>query len=70
MQIKEKYLTKDDVKEYTNLSGYQINNGIRSGLLKFVYVGKKHLFKKQWVDNWLEQKGGVWFSMNITYGLT
>ena len=59
MEIKEKYLTKDEVKEYTNLSAYQINNGIRSGQLKFVYVGKKHLFKKAWVDNWLSMKGGM-----------
>ena len=36
-----------------------INNGIRSGQLKFVYVGKKHLFKKDWVDNWLSMKGGM-----------
>ena len=47
MEIKEQYLTKDDVKEYTKLSAFQINNGIRSGQLKFVYVGKKHLFKKR-----------------------
>ena len=59
MENQDNYLTKQEVKEYTKLSAYQINNGIRSGLLKFVYVGKKHLFKKQWVDNWLEQKGGV-----------
>ena len=59
MEIKEKYLTKDEVKEYTNLSAYQINNGIRSGHLKFVYIGRKHLFKHNWVDNWLSMKGGM-----------
>ena len=59
MEIKEQYLTKDDVKEYTKLSAFQINNGIRSGQLKFVYVGNKHLFKKNWVDNWLSMKGGL-----------
>ena len=59
MEIKEQYLTKQEVKEYTKLSAYQINNGIRSGELKFVFVGKKHLFKQDWVDAWLEKKGGV-----------
>ena len=58
MEIKEQYLTKDDVKKYTKLSAFQINNGIRSGQLKFVYVGNKHLLKKDWVDNWLSMKGG------------
>jgi excisionase family DNA binding protein len=59
MEINEQYLTKNQVKEYTKLSAYQINNGIRSGQLQFVFVGKKHLFKKQWVDNWLSMKGGA-----------
>lgn len=59
MESKENYLTKQEVKEYTKLSAYQINNGIRSGELKFVFVGNKHLFKKNWVDNWLSMKGGL-----------
>tara|TARA_R100001082_G_scaffold110911_1_gene92348 strand:+ start:115 stop:294 length:180 start_codon:yes stop_codon:yes gene_type:complete len=58
MENQDNYLTKQEVKEYTKLSAYQINNGIRSGQLKFVYVGKKHLFKKTWVDNWLSMLGG------------
>ena len=59
MENQDNYLTKKEVKEYTKLSAYQINNGIRSGQLKFVYVGNKHLFKKDWVDNWLSMKGGL-----------
>ena len=58
MENQDNYLTKQEVKEYTKLSAYQINNGIRSGQLKFVYVGNKHLFKKNWVDNWLSMLGG------------
>ena len=58
MRFKERYMTKDEVKQYTNLSAYQINNGIRSGELQFAFVSNKHLFKKEWVDNWLARKGG------------
>ena len=58
MENQDNYLTKQEVKEYTKLSAYQINNGIRSGQLKFVYVGNKHLFKKDWGDNWLSILGG------------
>jgi len=58
MEIQERYLTKQEVKEYTNLSTLAINNAIRSGELKFAFVNNKHLFKIEWVDNWLITKGG------------
>ena len=42
MEIQERYLTKQEVKEYTNLSTLAINNAIRSGELKFAFVNNKH----------------------------
>ena len=57
--MENKYLTLKEVKKYTTLSAKVINGGIRSGELKFVFVGNKHLFKKNWVDNWLSMKGGL-----------
>jgi excisionase family DNA binding protein len=54
MEINEKYLTKKEVKEYTTLSYTILNRGIKSGKLKSVFKGNRHLFKKEWVDKWLE----------------
>lgn len=54
-----KYLKKQEVKEYTTLSYAIINNAIRNGSLKSVFIGNRHLFKQEWVDNWLEKKGGL-----------
>jgi len=54
MEITDKYLNKKQVKEYTTLSYMIINRGIRSGELKSVFKGNRHLFKKEWVDKWLE----------------
>ena len=48
-----KYLTKKEIKEYTTLSYKIINRGIRSGSLKSVFKGNRHLFKQEWVDEWL-----------------
>lgn len=55
MEIKEVYLQKRDVKEYTTLSYRIINNAIKSGELKSTFIGNKHLFKLDWVDSWLDQ---------------
>ena len=55
----DNYLTKKDVKEYTTLSYKIINNAIRFNRLKSVFIGNRHLFKQEWVDNWLEKKGGL-----------
>jgi excisionase family DNA binding protein len=54
-----KYLIKKEVKEYTTLSYSIINKAIRSGSLKSVFIANRHLFKQEWVDNWLEKKGGL-----------
>ncbi len=54
-----KYLKKQEVKEYTTLSYAIINEAIRNGNLKSVFIGNRHLFKQNWVDNWLSMKGGM-----------
>ena len=50
----EKYLTMYDVADYTSLSYDKINQGIKNGTLHSIVVGNKKLFKKEWVDKWLE----------------
>ena len=54
-----KYLIKKEVKEYTTLSYSIINKAISSGSLKSVFIGNRHLFKQEWIDSWLEKKGGL-----------
>ena len=53
----DNYLTKKEVKEYTTLSYKINNNAIRFNKLKSVFIGNRHLFKRDWVDSWLEGKG-------------
>ena len=54
----EKYLTMYDVSEYTSLSYDKINEGIKNGKLHSIVVGNKKLFKKEWIDKWLEVQNG------------
>jgi len=54
----EKYLTMYDVSEYTSLSYDKINEGIKNGILHSIVVGNKKLFKKEWIDKWLEVQNG------------
>ena len=49
-----KYMTMKEAKEYTSLSTKVINEGIHTGHLKSVFIGNKRLFKKEWIDKWLE----------------
>ena len=53
--MKQKYLTKAEVKEYTALSYAIINRNIKSGDLKSTFIGNRHLFKQEWIDSWLER---------------
>ena len=54
----EKDLTMYDVSEYTSLSYDKINEGIKNGKLHSIVVGNKKLFKKEWIDKWLEVQNG------------
>tara|TARA_Y100000590_G_scaffold442452_1_gene570565 strand:- start:274 stop:447 length:174 start_codon:yes stop_codon:yes gene_type:complete len=49
-----KYMTMKEAKEYTSLSTKVINEGVHTGYLKSVFIGNKRLFKKEWIDKWLE----------------
>ena len=49
----EMFMTIADVKAYTTLSYNQIKKAVRNETLKSVFIGSRHLFRKQWVDTWL-----------------
>lgn len=51
----EKYLTLYDIKEYTSLSYQTLKKGYQGGNLKSIQVGNKRLFKKEWIDTWLDK---------------
>ena len=49
----EKWINIRGVSEYTSLSIPKIRRTITSGELKVSKVAGKLLFKKEWVDKWL-----------------
>lgn len=53
-QIPDKWLTMIELKEYTGLSESTILRSTIKGTLKVSKRTGKNLFKKSWVDRWLE----------------
>ncbi len=51
--ISNKWLTINDVCEYTSLSKSTIHRSISKGELKVSKKTGKNLFKKEWVDGFL-----------------
>jgi len=54
MNSKEKWLDMRDICAYTSLSESTIRRAVASGTLKSSKTTGKLLFKKCWVDRWLE----------------
>jgi len=54
-ESKKGWLTLKDVCEYTKLSSSTIYRSIRRGELKVSKKTGKNLFRKEWVDQFLEQ---------------
>ncbi len=53
-QIPDKWLTMKELKKYTGLSNSTILRSTIKGTLKVSKSTGKNLFKKSWVDRWLE----------------
>ena len=49
------YLSTDELSEYINLSTSTIYKKTSAGLIPYIKSGKKLLFKKEAIDEWLEQ---------------
>lgn len=53
-QVPDKWLTMIELKKYTGLSDSTILRSTIKGTLKVSKSTGKNLFKKSWVDRWLE----------------
>jgi len=52
----DEWLSTNDVVKYANVSKRTIGEHIRRGTLKVSQATGKNLFKKVWIDSWLENK--------------
>ena len=51
--FENRWLTIKDVSQYTNLSASTIHRAIQKGELKVSKKTGKNLFKKEWIDGFL-----------------
>ena len=48
-----RYLTIDEAAEYARLSSRTLRRAMRAGLLRSGGTSHKHLFLREWIDEWL-----------------
>ena len=55
-KLSDKWMNTKDVAKYTTLSIQTIHRGIRKGELKVTKGTGKNLFKRSWVDRWVQDR--------------
>jgi excisionase family DNA binding protein len=52
----DRWMDTHQVSAYTGLSDTTIKRAVYSGSLRVSRVTGKHLFRRSWVDRWLEER--------------
>ena len=55
-KLSDKWMNTKEVAIYTTLSIQTIHRGIRKGKLKVAKGTGKNLFKRSWVDRWVQNR--------------
>ena len=52
------YLTRDEAGDYLQVDGRKIDMFRKNGLLRFGRLGRNYIYKKTWLDDFMEEWSG------------